>query len=186
MNPFEVISRHYSPGTELYRVLTVHSVLVTQKARQIAFSYQERHPGEELDLELLTEAGILHDIGIKHCHAPELFCEGSEPYIRHGILGQEMLEAEGLPRHALFCSRHTGAGLSRDDVISQGLPLPAEEFLPISIEEKILCVADKFFSKTPHKLWKEKRLESIAKSMAKHGQASVERWDALRREILGE
>ncbi len=185
MNPFPILHRHYDPSSELYRLLAVHSVLVTQKAIVLALGYQERHPDAVIDLDLLHEAGMLHDIGIKLCHAPEIFCVGPEPYIRHGILGQALLEAEGLPRHALFCSRHTGSGLTRQDVIEQELPLPREDFLPESLEEKILCVADKFYSKTPEKLWKEKRLENISKAIAKHGSAAQERWEELRQEILG-
>jgi uncharacterized protein len=186
MNPFEVIHRHYEPGTELCRILIVHAVLVTRKARDIAIAYLERHPEASIDLELLTEACMLHDIGIKLCDAPQIACRGTEPYVRHGVLGKTILEAEGLPRHALACARHTGSGLTREEVLIRRLPLPPEDYLPVSLEEKIICVADKFFSKQPEKLWKEKKLASIAKGLAKHGPASVARWEALRKEFLGE
>ncbi len=185
MNPLEIIHKHYQPSSELCRILVVHSVLVTQKARTIAADYVSRHPGTSLDIDFLTEAGMLHDIGIKFCRAPEIYCVGTEPYVRHGILGQELLESEGLPRHALVCSRHTGAGITRDDVRSRSLPIPDADYVPVSLEEKILCVADKYFSKTPHKLWREKRPEKIAESFEKHGEAVVLRWKTLREEILG-
>ncbi len=186
MNPLEVLHRHYDPATELCSILLVHSVLVTRKAREIAFAYLERHPADSIDLDFLTEAAMLHDIGIKLCYSPEILCHGTEPYVRHGILGKTLLEAEGLPRHALVCARHTGSGLTREEVVSRFLPLPEGDYLPVSLEEKIICVADKFYSKKPHKLWKEKSLERIEKGMAKHGDAPLARWKALRREILGE
>lgn len=185
MNPFVVLHKHYAPDSDLCRILTVHSVLVTHKALEIARDYLERHPGANVDLEFLSEAGMLHDIGIKLCHAPRIFCQGAEPYVRHGVLGQALLEQEGLPKHALVCSRHTGAGISRDDVLAQELPLPVQDFLPVSIEEKILCVADKYYSKTPQKLWKEKRCDAIARSVARHGEGSLARWEILRHEVLG-
>ena len=52
---------------------------------------------------------------------------GRASYICHGVEGRRMLEAEGLPRHALVCERHTGAGLTVDDIISQRLPLPLRD-----------------------------------------------------------
>ena len=59
-----------------------------------------------------------------------------------------MMQAEGYPRHALVCERHTGTGLSLSYIIEQDLPVPHREMLPISLEEQVICFADKFFSKT--------------------------------------
>jgi uncharacterized protein len=184
IHPFDVLRRHYSPGP-LLDLLVVHSVLVAAKARRLAEAYREGHPDAAIDLEFLTEAALLHDIGIGRCDAPEIHCRGGEPYIRHGVLGREMLEREGLPRHALVCERHTGAGISAADVAAQGLPLPARDLLPESLEEKLICVADKFYSKTPAKLWKEKSVERIRKGMERFGPEAVARWEALEREIIG-
>jgi uncharacterized protein len=186
MDALALIARHYAATPDLHRLLVVHSVLVTQKALAIARDYLEAHPGAAIDLELLTEASLLHDIGIKHCDAPELLCHGTEPYIRHGLLGRQMLEAEGLPRHALFCVRHTGSGIPREEVRAQALPLPDDDYLPVSLEEKILCIADKHYSKSPAKLWREKKRGKIEKGLAKHGEAALERWRALCQEILEE
>jgi HD superfamily phosphodiesterase len=187
VNPFEIIHRHYDPASELYRVLVTHSVLVARKAREIACAYEERlETGERgaVDHEFLLEAAMLHDIGIGRCRAPEILCAGSEPYVRHGVAGREILEAEGLPRHALVCERHTGAGITAEEVRAGRLPLPERDYLPLSLEERIICVADKFYSKTPVKLWKEKSLAKIEKSLSEHGPAPLERWRALCRELL--
>ena len=185
LNPLEVIQRHYDPASELYRILVVHSVLVARKAVEISRAYLGRNPAAALDLDFVTEAALLHDIGIKLCDAPEIHCEGSEPYIRHGVLGKALLEAEGFPRHAAVSARHTGSGISRDEVVARGLPLPPEDYLPVTLEEKIICVADKFYGKKPHRLWEEKGLEGIARGIAKYGPGAVARWEALRTEILG-
>jgi uncharacterized protein len=63
---------------------------------------------------------------------------------------------------------------------------PAEDFVPVSLEEKIICVADKFFSKKPRKLWKEKKPEAIEKNLSKHGSNALSRWQVLAKEILGD
>lgn len=185
MSPFELISRHYSPGTEAFRILVTHSVLVARKAITLARELLERRPELELDLGFIEEASLLHDIGIKMCDAPEFDCHGSEPYIRHGVEGRRLLMEAGLPRHALVCARHTGAGITADEVEELDLPLPRENYLPLSLEEKVICVADKFYSKKPPKLWRERKLEKIERSLGRHGARVSERWARLREEILG-
>ena len=117
---------------------------------------------------------MLHDIGVFRCDASRIECYGDKPYICHGVIGGQLLRDEGYPLHAQVCERHTGAGLSAKDIAEQGLPLPHIDFLPISIEEQIICFADKFFSKT--RLTQEKTLEQAYKSVAKFGEESALRF----------
>ena len=184
MLPLSILARHCDPETPTYGILVLHSTLVTRKALEIASAWTSRHPERTVDLDFLVEASMLHDIGIVRCDAPGISCYGDEPYIRHGVLGREMLEAEGLPRHALVCERHTGAGISREEVRATDLPLPDRDFLPESIEERIICTADKFYSKTPAKIWREKSVEKITRSMSKWGDEVASRWRDLREELL--
>ncbi len=184
MNPFVIIQKYYDPQSELYRILVTHSVLVTKKALDLAVDFQARNPQSEIDLAFIYEAAMLHDLGIYRCDAPEIFCSGSEPYVRHGVIGREILESEGLPRHALVCERHTGAGISREDVLRQALPLPARDYLPVSLEEKIICLADKFYSKTPHKLFRERKLRKIHQKLEKFGPEAVARFEGWCRLLL--
>lgn len=184
VHPFEILSRHYAPSTKSHEIIVVHSVLVARLAHKIARNYLERNPGVELDLPFIIEASLLHDIGIGKCDAPSLGCYGSAAYIRHGVIGREILEGEGLPRHALVCERHTGSGIRRDEVEEQGLPLPARDYLPESPEEKIICLADKFYSKTPERLWKKRALSKIDERIAKWGAGPKDRWEALKGEFL--
>ncbi|NUO81478.1 HD domain-containing protein [candidate division KSB1 bacterium] len=178
--PFRIIQKHYAPMSESYRILVIHSVLVANKALAIATAYQQRHPEVALDLRFLEEAALLHDIGIFRCHAPEIHCFGAEPYIKHGIIGRAILEEEGLPRHALVCERHTGAGLTKEDVRAQQLPLPMRDYLPLSFEEKIICLADRFYVKEPAALYRPLSLERIGEKMAQYGAEALARWKELR------
>jgi uncharacterized protein len=127
LNPFALIQKYYDPGREPYRILVAHSVMVTAKALALARDFQTRHPDTSLDLAFIEDAALLHDIGIFRCDAPEIFCRGAEPYIKHTIIGREILEKEGLPRHALVCERHTGMGLTAQEVVQQKLPLPVRD-----------------------------------------------------------
>ena len=119
---------------------------------------------------------MLHDIGVVKVDAPAIACYGTEPYIRHGVLGAEMLRQEGLERHALVCERHTGTGLTLEQIVEQGLPLPHQDMQPQSIEEQIICFADKFFSKT--RLDTEKSVDQARRSLEKFGSEGLAKFDA--------
>ena len=153
MKVLDLIDKYYPQDNELKHILNVHSRSVADKALWIA----GKHPELNLDTVFLEEAAMLHDIGIFLTHAPGIQCFGTEPYICHGYLGAGLVRKEGFPRHALVCERHTGAGLSLKDIMDQKLPVPHREMLPVSMEEQVICFADKFFSKpisTVRKLWR--------------------------------
>ena len=166
----QIIDRYYNEDAALRRILVVHSLSVARKALQIA----DRHPEFHLDRQFLEEAAMLHDIGICQTHAPGILCHGTHPYICHGILGAAMLREEGLERHARVCERHTGAGLSKEEIIRQDLPLPHQSLLPETLEEQVICYADKFFSKTH--LDQEKTIEQATRSLAKFGEEGLQRF----------
>lgn len=180
MNPLEIISRYYDPESELFRILVVHSRNVADKALSIA----RLHPEMPLDLAFIEEAAMLHDIGIYLCNAPEIACHGEAAYIRHGYLGAELIRKEGFPRHARVCERHTGTGITQQMIKEQNLPLPYRDFMPETLEEQLICFADKFYSKT--KLEKEKQPEKVKQSLAKYGNETVVRFDNWCKLFLGE
>lgn len=170
MNAIEIINKYYTPGRQL-DILLIHSKSVADKALQIANS----HPELNLDKLFLEEAAMIHDIGIFKTNAHGIDCVGTEPYICHGYLGADLMRKEGYPRHALVCERHTGAGISLLDIEKNDLPLPHRDMLPVSLEEQVICFADKFFSKTH--LDREKSIESARKSISKFGTEGLKRFD---------
>ena len=185
-----LIDKFYEQGA-LRDLLLTHSISVTRKALRIAYA----HPELNIDVPFVEEAAMLHDIGIICCDAPGIGCHGTEPYIRHGVMGAIMLRAEGMPRHARVCERHTGAGITVDNILRQHLPLAVphdatadtgtqnaatEPYMPETIEEQLICYADKFFSKS--KPDREKTIEQAAHSLAKFGKDGVKRflaWTAM-------
>lgn len=143
-----------------------------RKVADLALEMAARHGG--IDLEFVEEAAMLHDVGIFLTDAPRIHCFGTAPYICHGFLGAELMRAEGLPRHALVCERHTGVGLSAELIRRQGWPLPARDMLPVSLEEQVICFADKFYSKTKF-LDAPRTLQQVADSMRKVSDEAVAR-----------
>ncbi len=74
-----------------------------------------------------------------------------------------------------WCERHTGTGLSLETILNRDLPIPKRDMRPQSLEEKIICFADKFFSKS--QLGKEKPLKKVRQSLSRHGWHQVEIFD---------
>ena len=163
----ELIHKYCEGNEPLEQVLLRHSEDVARRALKIA----KAHPELGADETFLWEAAMLHDIGICRVDAPSIYCYGTEPYIRHGLLGGEILRGEGLPRHARVAERHTGTGLTAIEIERQNLPLPCQDFTPESIEEQIVCYADKFYSKT--RLDVEKTPEQALRSLEKFGSEGL-------------
>lgn len=173
MNPISIIEQYYAPGTTAHEILLGHSSDVATLALEVA----RRHPELEADETFVYESAMLHDIGIYLTDAPGIGCYGSEPYIRHGYLGAELLRALGLPRHALVAERHTGSGLTAEQIASRGIDLPPGIYTPESIEERIVCYADKFYSKT--RLHRPKSLDKVRSGMLRYGDEALARFDML-------
>ena len=115
MDYISIINKYYTPGTKLYHILLTHSRSVANKALSIC----KNHPELNIDVQFVEEAAMLHDIGIFRTNAPGIECYGDKPYICHGTIGAELLRNEGFPHHALVAERHTGAGISHEEIIKQ-------------------------------------------------------------------
>ena len=166
----EIINKFYPDDNDLRRLLLRHSRDVADYALAVC----DRHKELDLDREFVETGAMLHDIGIFKTDAPGIYCHGTDPYILHGYDGAQLMRAEGLPEVARVCERHTGAGITLKQIEEQQLPLPHHDFLPETMEEKLICYADKFFSKAhPDRV---RTVEQAAASLARHGDDGVARF----------
>lgn len=174
----KIIDKYYLPGTPLREILLRHSRSVADLALEIA----ARHD-LHLDRDLIESAAMLHDIGIFKTDAPGIFCSGSEPYIRHGVLGADLLRSEGVCEDvARVAERHTGAGITTDDVRNMQLPLPTDRILmPQTLLERLICYADKFYSKSGD--MQRKSLDRVRQSMLRHSADTLARFEKLLSEF---
>ena len=172
MDPIALISKYYIPKSKAYDILYGHSRAVTDKALQIARNHPELSP----DLKFIEEASMLHDIGIFMTNAPKLYCFGDYPYLAHGYLGCELLTGLGFPEHGLVCERHTGVGITKEEILEKKLALPLRDLIPETVEEQIISFADKFYSKSKD-IYKEKALADVRKSIAAHGSLKIRRFN---------
>ena len=171
MTAEELIDKYYADNAPLRHILVTHSRAVADMALDVARS----HPELRADETFLYDAAMLHDIGVYLTDAPGICCHGTEPYIRHGLLGAELLRREGLPRHARVAERHTGTGLTAVTIAEQHLPLPLRDFVPETIEEQIICYADKFFSKSH--LERVRTPEQVLLSLQRFGPEGIARME---------
>ena len=189
MDYLALLHRYYPEDNALRRMLLHHSRQVCARALQIV----ERHPELGANRNLVETGAMLHDIGIFLTDAPGIHCHGTAHYILHGSLGAQLLrnEAEQLKKEkqqaiqlqeelhfyealARICERHTGTGLTRQTIIERGLPDPQQDLLPETIEEQIMCYADKFYSKSH--LERERTIPQTLHSLEKFGDEGVEKF----------
>ncbi|MBR5332874.1 MAG: HDIG domain-containing protein [Muribaculaceae bacterium] len=171
----EIIDKYYPVGTQCRGIFLQHSRQVADKALGIA-----QRCNLDISLDDVETAAMLHDIGIFLTNALDIDCHGTEHYIRHGILGAELLRKEGVDEAiARVAERHTGAGLTIDDIDRQQLPLPRKDYLPETMLEKLICYADKFFSKSG--TMQEKPLDKVRASMARHSADNLTRFNELHK-----
>jgi uncharacterized protein len=166
MNPHDLIEKYYKPDSITYAILLRHAESVARKAVAVARRVQHLGP----DLGFVYEAAMLHDIAIFLTYAPKLGCFGRFPYVCHGYLGREILDRMNLPRHALVCERHVGCGITAREIRERKLPLPEREMVPVSLEEQIVCYADKFFSKERDPGEEEKSVTDVISTISQQGE----------------
>ncbi|MCM1521179.1 MAG: HD domain-containing protein [Muribaculaceae bacterium] len=174
---FQTIDKYYPADTLRRAIYLKHCRAVADLSLSIA-----RRLSLPLDESVIETAAMLHDIGIFLTSAPDIGCNGSEPYIKHGILGAKLLREEGYPEEiARVAERHTGAGITAEEVIRQGLPLPVADYMPQTLLERLVCYADKFYSKNGD--MKRKPLDKVIASMQRISPASTQRFLQLGKEF---
>ena len=174
MNPIDILTQYYDPQSRAFQILVEHGKQVASKALAAARRASELKP----DFEFIETAAMLHDIGIFQTDSPELDCYGKHPYICHGILGSKLLKKKGYEKLALVCERHVGVGISVADIRQHNLPLPKRDMIPLSIEEQLICYADKFFSKNGNRRPAEKSITEIIANLSHYGRDKVKRFES--------
>lgn len=162
--------KYYSDNPELRRIVTCHSNMVARKALEIC---KAKHlPLIHRDVYC---AAFLHDIGVVRCNAPDIHAKGKLPYLQHGLEGKKILDSHGLKKYSSICATHTGAGITAEEIRQNNLPLPPVDLVPVTLLEKLICYADKFFSKSGD-LTKEKTIDEVIAQMKKFGPGPLSRF----------
>lgn len=168
----------YPADSPARRVLLLHSLKVAALA-----NYLNRCRNLGLDERTVSDAALLHDIGIGSTDAPGIHCFGSEPYLAHGAIGADMLRRAGAPEQfAAVAERHTGTGLTPNEIDAQNLPLPSgRDYMPRTVLERLICYADCYYSKTGAQVIKSR--ERILTGLQRFGDGVARRFLEMEKEF---
>lgn len=143
-----------------------HCIAVERIAMKIAKKIEKN--GHDIDLKSVSIGALLHDIGRAKTHGVE-----------HGVVGAEMLRKMGLGKFARFAENHIGAGIPAAE--ARELGLPAKDFVPRTLEEKVVAYADKRISRK-REISYEEAVKWFKTKLGKN-HLSLGRFEALHSEI---
>jgi uncharacterized protein (TIGR00295 family) len=87
--------------------------------------------GHGVDADAAFAGALLHDIG-----------RSQTQLVSHGYVGAGILEKEGIdPVVVEIVRRHVGAGISPEEAMTLGFP--SGDYIPRTLEQKLVCFADK-------------------------------------------
>ncbi len=90
--------------------------------------------GHRVDRDLVQQACLLHDVG-----------RSVTQDVRHASAGADLLRKAGWPEPVVLAvERHTGAGIDAQEAAALGLP--AKDYTPRTLEEKIVAHADNLYT----------------------------------------
>jgi len=179
------IHKKYAPNDELLDLVWSHSRIVANIAKQV----MENHPELSIDKKLLLIGCLLHDIGV---YFVELGVKLS--YIKHGIIGADIARKEGFSESvAKIIERHIGVGISKEEIVKnltfgqnlsahlvrskKNLPLPHKNFIPKTLEEKLVAYADNFHSKNP----KFNSYAQVKEKLGEYGKDTIQRLEQWKK-----
>ena len=123
----EAIALHRKYGSSEH--IIKHCQTVAKVARLLAEEFQRR--GHQVDVKAVVAGALLHDIGRSRTQA-----------VRHGVEGASLVEKEGADREVVeIVVRHVGEGIAPEE--ARRLGLPDLDYIPRTLEERIVCFADK-------------------------------------------
>lgn len=169
----EALHVKYATSNKVFELIYTHSQIIWEICQELIEKGQL-----DVDTEQVRVGALLHDIGTYRLYEPD----GTERpgYITHGVIGYEILKDQGFDEAICrFASHHTGTGISKQQIIDNNLPLPAQDYFAETPEEELVMYADKFHSKTAEGLVFNDP-EWYATRLAHFGQDSVERFQEMQ------
>jgi uncharacterized protein len=174
----EILALHskHAPNQAALSLVYAHCQAVWAIAEQLMSRSTPAVAG--IDADLVRAGCLLHDIGVYLLYDDAGVLDGAN-YVRHGVLGHDLLMAEGIPeRISRFASHHTGVGITRQDVLNQDLPLPEGDFMAETAEEAVVMYADKFHTKSAPPRFITP--EDYAASLRRFGEDKVMAFEVMR------
>lgn len=161
------LHQKYAPAPLLLELVWTQGCIVADIALQLVNT--QTFDTATVDTHLLTQAALLHDIGVYRTGGFEWLGNmpiSPMPYVQHSVVGAWILYKEGYhPAIVQAAYAHKGVGITAQDVIRLGMDLPPEDYLPNTLFHHLLCYASKHHSKAP----KWRTPEEIVQSLNRYG-----------------
>ena len=141
---------------------------MTRVAIRIANAFKAK--GHRVDIKLVEAGALLHDLGRGQTHG-----------IEHGVVGGQIARKLGMPMEITqIIERHVGAGLTMDEARRNNLP--RGKYVPETLEEKIVCYADKLIEGS-HEVGIESTIANFSEELGADHQA-IKRLKDLHSEMV--
>ncbi|NYB51314.1 MAG: TIGR00295 family protein [Methanobacteriaceae archaeon] len=107
------------------RYVIEHSKAVMLKAADLSLNFKGK-----VDLNLVKAGAMLHDVG-----------RSKTAGIKHAVVGADILRKNHFPQEIVkIVERHIGSGISKKE--AEILGLPPQDYIPVTLEEKLVAHAD--------------------------------------------
>lgn len=166
------LHKKYAPNEELFNLVFTHCQIIWAIAEQIIAEKKLR-----LNIDLVKTGALVHDIATYKYLSQK---NGELLYYRHAYEGAIILRKEGFSEEICgLVEHHLGVGLTKTEIVERKLDLPAQDFTPQTVEERLILYADKFHSKTP----KFNTFASYSSFLKKYGEPQVLKFETLAKEF---
>lgn len=139
-----LLHKKYAATKQSLELIFTHSRIVHEIALELIDNNKLR-----VDLDLVRTGALLHDIGTYTLiQENQKFLK--DKYIQHGLIGAIFLKEEGFDTRVCdIVKNHIGVGITKEEIEQRNLPLPAQDYIPQTTEERLIAYADNFHSKVP-------------------------------------
>ena len=149
-------------------VIIQHCINVSNLAVNIAKKVHAK--GVKVDIALIKIGGLLHDIGRSKTHT-----------VHHAFIGTQIVKSFNLPTPLIkIVERHIGSGIPKEEAVKLGLP--NKDFIPQTLEEKIVSYADKLID-SDREMSFDEALKRFTEDLGKSHPA-IERFKKIHFELM--
>jgi len=141
----EAVHRRYAQNDVVFDLVYQHCQIVSEIALWCV-----KEKSLDVNQDILQASCLLHDIGTYALFDAKGLGGNEHNYKQHAIIGAALATEEGFdPRIAGAIRTHVLLGLTKKEIVEAGFGMPQKDYLPNTIEARLLCYADRFHSKHP-------------------------------------
>lgn len=168
------LHKKYAASSESLELVFTHSQIIHEIALELIDTNKL-----QVDVHLIRTGALLHDIGT-YTLIQENHRFHKDKYIQHGLIGAILLKEEGFDERICdMVKNHIGVGVTKKEIEQRNLPLPAQDYIPQTIEERLIAYADNFHSKVPQ----FNSYDWVCQKLGEYGKQKVTELEEYKKEF---